>query len=74
MPEVPVGLEVLDAEGKRLARFHYAENFTIRKAGQYTLEATIEPPPLRRHGERQEGAPLAEGAQVEFRQVRLEPS
>jgi len=84
VPEVPVTLEVLDGEGKRVARkrlrsyyaefFHYADNFEIPKAGRYTLKATIEPPPLRRHGEQREGPPLDEGAQVEFRQVRLEPS
>jgi hypothetical protein len=83
VPEVPVTLEVLDADGQRVARkplriyyaefFHYAENFSIPKAGEYTLRATIEPPPFRRHGEEQEDPPLAEGATVEFDGVALEP-
>jgi hypothetical protein len=53
--------------------FHYADNFAIPKAGDYTLRATIEAPPLRRHGEAREDPPLAEGARVEFEHVRLEP-
>jgi Fe2+ transport protein len=83
VPEVPVTLEVTNAEGETVARrrlrsyyaefFHYAENFAIPRAGKYTLRATIEPPPLRRHGERQDGPALAEGADVEFKDVRLEP-
>jgi hypothetical protein len=65
VPEVPVTLEVLDAGGKRIERkrlhayyaefFHYADNFSIPSRGEYTLRATIEPPPLRRHGEEREG-------------------
>jgi hypothetical protein len=53
--------------------FYYAENFSIAHAGEYTLRATIEPPPFRRHGEEQEDPPLAERATVEFDGVRLEP-
>jgi hypothetical protein len=83
VPEVPVTLEVLDAAGETVARrqlrsyyaefFHYADNFPIPRAGKYTLRATIEPPPFRRHGEEREGPALAEGANVEFKDVRLEP-
>jgi len=83
VPEVPVILEVLDAEGDRVARkplrlyhaefFHYAQNFSIREAGDYTLRATIEAPRFARHGEESEQPPLGEGAQVEFDDVRLDP-
>jgi Fe2+ transport protein len=83
VPDVPVTLEVLDASGRRVAHkrlssyyaefFHYADNFSIPRAGEYTLRATIEPPPFRRHGEEQEEPPLAEGATVEFDGVVLEP-
>lgn len=83
VPEVPVTLEVLDAAGERVARkrlrtyyaefFHYAHNFSIPSRGEYTLRATVDPPPFRRHGEQQEGPMLAERAEVEFENVRLEP-
>ncbi len=83
VPEVPITLEVLDSRGEQLARkdlqpyyaefFHYAENFEIPEAGEYTLRATIEAPGYRRHGEEADEPPLAEGAQVEFDRVRLEP-
>jgi len=83
VPNVPIAAEVLDAQGKRVARkplapyyaefFHYADNFSIPEAGDYRLRATIGPPDLRRHGEEQEGPALAERAEVEFESVRLEP-
>jgi hypothetical protein len=83
VPDVPITLEVLDSNGRRVARkrlslyyaefFHYAENFAIPRAGDYTLRATLEPPPFRRHGEQEEEPPLAEGATVEFDGVRLKP-
>lgn len=82
VPNVPITVEVLDAQGERVARksltpyyaefFHYAENFSIPEAGDYTLRAEIEPPDLRRHGEEQEDPALADGAEVEFEKVRLE--
>jgi hypothetical protein len=82
VPDVPVTLEVVGPDGRRAARkrlsfyyaefFHYAENFSIPEAGEYTLRATIEPPHFRRHGEEQEEPPLAEGATVEFEGVALE--
>ncbi len=83
VPEVPITVEVLDAQGERVARkrlapyyaefFHYADNFSIPEAGDYRLRARIDPPDLRRHGEEQEDPALAEGAEVEFENVRLEP-
>ncbi len=83
VPEVPITVEVLDAQGERVARkrlmpyysefFHYADNFSIPEAGDYRLRTKIEPPDLRRHGEEQEDPALAEGAEVEFENVRLEP-
>ncbi|MCA1707635.1 MAG: iron transporter [Actinobacteria bacterium] len=83
VPEVPITVEVLDAQGERVARksltpyyaefFHYAENFSIPEARDYTLRAEIEPPDLRRHGEEQGDPALADGAEVEFENVRLEP-
>lgn len=83
VPNAPITAEVVDAQGKRVARkalapyyaefFHYANNFSIPKAGDYRLRATIGPPDLRRHGEEREGPALAGGVQVEFEDVRLEP-
>jgi hypothetical protein len=83
VPDVPITVEVLDAQGERVARqrlvpyyaefFHYADNFSIPEAGDYTLKATLDPPDLRRHGEEREGPALAEGAEVEFENVRLDP-
>lgn len=84
VPEVPITLEILRADGTRVDRrrlssyyaefFHYADNFSLPAAGRYTLRATIEPPPIRRHGEEAEGPKLAEGATVEFRDVAIEPA
>jgi hypothetical protein len=83
VPAVPITVEVVSADGRRVARkrlrpyyaefFHYAENFRIPAGGDYTLRATIEPPELARHGEEAEPPALAEGAEVEFERVRLEP-
>lgn len=83
VPEVPITVEVLDAQGERVARkplrpyypefFHYADNFSIPDAGEYRLRARIQPPDLRRHGEEREDPALADGAEVEFENVRLEP-
>ncbi len=80
---MPITAEVLDPQGERVARkrlapyyaefFHYADNFSIPEAGEYRLKATVGPPDLRRHGEEQEAPALAEGAETEFENVRLEP-
>lgn len=82
VPEVPITLEVVDEAGevvdsKPLAFyyaefFHYANNFSVPGAGDYTLRATIEPPPFRRHGEASGEPALSEGAEVEFEDVHLE--
>jgi hypothetical protein len=82
VPNVPIRLEVLDAQGEEVASdelspyygefFHYAGNFAVPEAGEYTLKATIEPPEFLRHGEEGEEPALAEGAEVEFENVRLE--
>lgn len=82
VPDVTVVLEVLDADGDRVARkplsfhyaefFHYAENFALPGAGRYTLRATIGVPPFRRHGEESKGPRLAEAAAVEFKNVDIE--
>ncbi|MGH2716020.1 MAG: iron transporter [Thermoleophilaceae bacterium] len=83
VPDVPITLEVIDGSGRRVARerlrfyyaefFHYAENLSIPEAGDYTLRATIAPPPFPRHGEEEEGPALPEGASAEFEGVHLEP-
>jgi hypothetical protein len=82
VPGVPITLEVLDADGDRVARkplsfyyaefFHYAENFALPGPGRYTLRATIGVPPFRRHGEEAEGARLAEAATVDFKSVDID--
>jgi hypothetical protein len=83
VPDVPIRLEVLDAagmvvDGKRLnfyyaEFFHYANNFSVPEAGSYTLRVTLEPPTFLRHGQENEEPPLAAGANVTFKNVRLEP-
>jgi hypothetical protein len=53
---------------------HDANNSRFRSRACYALRLRIEPPGLRRHGEKEEGPALAEGADVEFApRVRLEP-
>jgi hypothetical protein len=82
VPYADVTLEVLDedgevVDGKPLSFyyaefFHYAENFRIPREGDYTLRATVMPPPFRRHGDEDAGPALTERAQVEFENVRIE--
>jgi Fe2+ transport protein len=81
VPNVPITLEVIDAQGDRVARqrlpmyyaefFHYADNFAIPGDGAYTLRATLGAPDLRRHGEQAEAPALAEGATATFENVEL---
>jgi hypothetical protein len=83
VPDVPVELEIHDERGevvdaKRLSLyyaefFHYANNFSVPEAGRYTLRARIHAPTFRRHGERTNEPPLAEGVTATFPNVRLEP-
>jgi len=82
VPNVPVTLEVLDEQGHRVAQkrlspyyaefFHYADNFSLPRAGEYTLRARVEPPGLRRHGEESDSPPLSKGVEVQFDGVRIE--
>lgn len=81
VPEVPITLEVLDAEGNLTEEldlnfyystfFHYANNFSISEPGTYTVRATLDVPTFHRHGEADEQVPLSEGATVEFDNVEL---
>lgn len=81
IPDVPIAVEVLDAENKVVQKldlnfyystfFHYANNFSIPEAGSYTIRATLGVPPFPRHGEADEVAPLSDGATVEFEDVEL---
>lgn len=83
VPDVPIRVEIVDADGEVVdARdlnfyyaefFHYANNFAVPEAGDYTLRATLEAPEFPRHGEEGDEPALAEGAQVEFTDVQLEP-
>jgi hypothetical protein len=82
IPDAGVTLEVLDKDGQRVEKrplsfyyaefFHYADNFRIPRDGEYTLRATVEPPPFRRHGDENGGPALMESAQVEFENVTIE--
>jgi hypothetical protein len=84
VPDVPVRLEVLDENGEVVDEqelmffhaefFHYAHNFRIPEAGEYTLRATLQPPQSPRHGESLEELTLLEPATVTFEDVRLEPT
>jgi hypothetical protein len=81
VPDVPVTLQVVDADGKVVDEkplhflhstfFHYANNFEVPEEGSYTLRATLGAPTFARHGEEGEQPPLAEGAEVEFADVEL---
>ena len=81
VPDVPITLEVVDADGKVVQRmkldfyystfFHYANNFTVPEAGTYTLRANLGVPAFNRHGEEAETPALTEGATVEFTGVEL---
>jgi len=81
VPDTPVKLQVLDAEGAVVDEeslhflhstfFHYANNFEVPKEGTYTLRATIGAPTFLRHGEEGEEPALAEGTVVEFEGVEL---
>jgi hypothetical protein len=82
VPDAGVTLEVLDDDGQRVEKrplsfyyaefFHYADNFRIPRDGEYTLRATVEPPPFRRHGDEDSGPALMEGVDVEFENVMIE--
>ncbi len=84
VPEVPIRLEIVGADGQVVEAkdlnfyystfFHYANNFSVPEPGRYTLRATLGAPQLLRHGEQSQGAPLAQGTQVQFTNVQLGPA
>ncbi|WP_432141218.1 iron transporter [Streptomyces sp. bgisy084] len=81
VPDVPIRLEVIDSKGKVVQAqdlnfyyaefFHYANNFSIPKAGKYTLRATLQPPTFLRHGASGEKPALSEKTTATFRDVEL---
>lgn len=81
VPDVPVRVAVVDDEGTVVDErpldfyygefFHYATNFVVPKAGNYTLRVTLDAPSFLRHGDRGERPALAAGATVEFPDVEL---
>ena len=81
VPDVPITLAVVDADGTVVQEqklnfyystfFHYANNFSIPDSGEYTLRATIDAPSFKRHGEQSDGPALAEGVTAEFDGVEL---
>lgn len=84
VPEVPIHLEIVDQDGGIVDErdlnfyyaefFHYANNFSVPEAGDYTLRATLQPPQFLRHGDAGEEPALTEGAEVEFTGIRLDPA
>lgn len=84
VPDLPIRLEVLDENGEVVDEqelmffhaefFHYAHNFSIPTAGNYTLRATLQPPQSPRHGESLEELTLLEPATATFEDVRLGPA
>jgi hypothetical protein len=82
VPDTPITLTVLDSSGKVVQKkslnfyysefFHYANNFALPKSGEYTLRASIDAPTFNRHGEKSEGAPLAQGTTVTFDDVHID--
>lgn len=81
VPDVPITVEVVDADGSAVQRkgleffhstfFHYADNFSVPRAGDYTIRATLGVPTFNRHGEEEQAPALAEGTTVEFTDVEL---
>jgi hypothetical protein len=81
VPDVPIKLEVIDASGQVVDAkdleflygefFHYANNFSVPEAGEYTLRATVDAPTFLRHGEEPQDLTLTEGVTVEFTDVTL---
>ncbi|MBD8868867.1 hypothetical protein [Nocardioides donggukensis] len=81
VPDVPITLEVVDADGQVAQRkklsfyhstfFHYANNFTVPEGGTYTLRAHLGVPAFNRHGEEAETPALTEGATVDFTGIEL---
>lgn len=83
VPDVPITLEVVDAEGEVVQDldlefyystfYHYANNFSIGDAGSYTVRATLGAPTFNRHGAADEAPALVDGTTVEFTDVELGP-
>lgn len=81
VPDVPITLEVVDAQDKVVQSmelnfyystfYHYANNFTVPEAGTYTVRATLGVPAFNRHGEESDTPPLVKGTTVEFKDVEL---
>jgi hypothetical protein len=81
VPDVPITVEVVDADGTVVDKqrlnfyystfFHYANNFHVPQDGDYTLRASLGVPTFNRHGDPADGPALAEGATVEFAGVSL---
>lgn len=81
VPDVPITLEVIDADGKVVQSqqlnfyystfFHYANNFSLPAEGTYTLRATLGAPTFNRHGDQADGPALPEGVTVEFANVDI---
>lgn len=81
VPDVPITVEVVDADGSAVQReeleffhstfFHYADNFSVPRAGDYTIRATLGVPTFNRHGEEEQAPALAAGTTVEFTDVEL---
>lgn len=84
VPDTPVELEIVDAEGKVVEDrelqflygefFHYATNFSIPEPGTYSLRATIGVPTFARHGEEGDHPAMNEGTTVTFEGVELDPA
>lgn len=81
IPDVPITVEVIDADGKVVEKktlnfyystfLHYANNFSIPVDGEYTLRATLASPAFLRHGDENDEPALAEGATVTFENVEM---
>lgn len=81
VPDVPVSVDVVDDTGASVQKLdlnfywstfeHYARNFSIPKAGHYTLKVTVGVPTFPRHGSRDDRPAMSKGASVEFDHVAL---
>lgn len=83
IPEAKITLTVVDESGEEVESkklnfyyaefYHYANNFSLPRSGEYTLQAKIEPPTFLRHGsEDGEGKVYTDPVTVEFEGVEID--
>jgi hypothetical protein len=81
LPELNVTVTVWDSEGREIGTrpqplmwhpwlYHYGENWRVPRSGRYRIRATFPPPAWPRYGATM-GRRFAQGATIEFRELRI---